>query len=322
MEQFQRRLGKDDPRVSIVVPSYRRAAWLSECLLSLIAQEFQDWEAIVVDDGSPSDEIAEVVSAIADVRLRYLRHPANRGTGAALNTGYGAARADLVLPMGSDDKLEPSFLRLTEAVLREDPQVGCVFTDFQLFGDSDKIVHQAVRSLEDMLRGSWIPGGGTLQRRSIWESVGGYCELKGVIDWDFWIGACELGLAAAHIPEPLYLYRRHDGSLSRERWSIEFRMREAIYARHRTTFDHFGLGRQFRASGYLKSSKGYSGDGQRMRGVLLAVRAVQLDPTDARARHHLAKLLIPRPILERVRRPRASKVEAGRNERPHPIDPA
>ncbi len=114
---------------------------------------------------------------------------------------------------------------MTYAALADDPSLDCVFTDFHIFGDSDRIRRNTVRTLRDLLLVNWIPGSGTLQRKRIWEGVGGYCELlSSDEDWDYWIGAYERGLTAEHIPEPLYRYREHGGSLTAGRWPIEFEL--------------------------------------------------------------------------------------------------
>ena len=101
------------PTVSVVVPCYRRGDLLRECLESLRAQGFQDWEAIVIDDGTPSTEVMDAVTSLGDPRVRYVRHPRNLGLAAARNTGFRQAKADLVLPFDSDDRLHPAFLDTT-----------------------------------------------------------------------------------------------------------------------------------------------------------------------------------------------------------------
>ena len=304
------------PDVSIVVPCYGRGDMLLECLRSIVAQEFQDWEAIVVDDGTPTTEVQDRVRRVSDRRIRYIRHLRNLGPSAARNTGFKAARADVIVSVDSDDSLDPSFLRVTLAALDADPTTDGVFTDFQLFGDSDDVRYQRVRSLRELLLENWIPGSGTLQRKRIWERVGGYCERRDLTaeDWDFWIGASERGLKVQHIPGPLYRYREHRDSITAERWSSEYRLRELIYARHRRKFDDEGLGAQFRAAGYFASSVGYLRAGRHVRSARLALHAALLEPGNRRFRRHLAVSLLPETLVtrrrERRRRAQRSEVPA------------
>lgn len=93
------------PRLSVIMPSFNQAAFLPRALASLVAQDFGDWEAIAVDDGS-SDDTASLLAAWAraEPRLRVLRHGHNRGLGAALNTGLDAARGAFIAHLPSDDQ--------------------------------------------------------------------------------------------------------------------------------------------------------------------------------------------------------------------------
>jgi len=94
--------------VTIVIPCYRHAHYLEECLTSVRAQTHAAWKAIVVDDCSPDEqEIRKVVERFADPRIRIVRHEVNRGLGASRNTGIRASDTELVLPLDSDDRLAP-----------------------------------------------------------------------------------------------------------------------------------------------------------------------------------------------------------------------
>lgn len=298
------------PTVSVVVPCYRRGDLLRECLESLRAQDFHDWEAIVVDDGTPSTEVEDTVADLKDPRMRYVRHQTNRGLAAARNTGYRHGRADIVLPLDSDDRLDPAFLAKTVRAFQDDPTTDCVFTDFQTFGDSQGVKSNRVGSLEDMLQGQWIPGPGTLQRKAIWEAAGGYCEppiMSQECEWDFWLGACERGLNPVHIPEPLYLYRTHADAMSAGSRLREARQREVIYQRHKLTFAQFKRGSQFRATGYLNSATACFGNNQRGRTIRLTLRGLSLDPKEARLWRLLAIALLPAAWVDHIHERHLSK---------------
>ena len=266
------------PSVSVVIPAFNQAGFLRECLESIAAQEMTDWEAIVVDDASTECDLEEVVAELHDARFRVIRHTRNRGEGAARNTGFESARATLVLPMDSDDKLHPEFLSVaTRALVGASPEVDCVYTDFQLFGASSEVWRNtADRTLRDILHAQWIPGPGTLMRRAVWERTGGYSDAdvlrRGNADWDFWIGALAAGAMPMHLPLPLYLYRRHHSSLSATMSASDYRQREYIYLRHRELFDRHRAGGEFRAAGYLNSARYAWATHERMRGLSLLVR--------------------------------------------------
>jgi len=103
------------PFFSVVIPVYNRAAALGEALSSVLAQSEQDFEIIVVDDGSTDDPKA-TVDAIADPRIRFIAQD-NRGGGAARNAGIRAARGRFVAFLDSDDVFLPGHLVAMRALL-------------------------------------------------------------------------------------------------------------------------------------------------------------------------------------------------------------
>lgn len=115
-----------------MMPAYRTEATIRESVESVLAQSVTDLELIVVDDASPAP-VHEVLHDVADERLRIIRHPRNRGPGAARNTALAAARSPLVSQLDADDMWEPGYL---EAVLPRfaDPGVGLVYTNATILG--------------------------------------------------------------------------------------------------------------------------------------------------------------------------------------------
>jgi CDP-glycerol glycerophosphotransferase len=105
-----RRVDRSDPLVSVVVPAYRVEEWLSECLESLVDQEYPHWEALVIDDGSP-DRTGELADtwAVHEPRIRVVHTP-NRGLGAARNEGIRHSRGTYLAFLDSDDVLPPVAL--------------------------------------------------------------------------------------------------------------------------------------------------------------------------------------------------------------------
>lgn len=105
------------PFFSVIIPVYNRAHVLGRALTSILAQDCQDFEIIVVDDGS-SDNPAEAIARFADARITYIRQR-NRGGGAARNAGIDAARGRYIAPLDSDDEFLPGHLARMKALLQE-----------------------------------------------------------------------------------------------------------------------------------------------------------------------------------------------------------
>src|ERR1017187_7936626 len=98
-----------NPTVSVVIPTYNRARILPRAVKSVVSQTLEDWELLVVDDGS-ADDTEQVVAAFGDSRIHYIRHERNRGQSAAQNTGIRASRGTYVAFLDSDDEWLPEKL--------------------------------------------------------------------------------------------------------------------------------------------------------------------------------------------------------------------
>ena len=268
--------------VSIVVPVYNQVEFLGDCLQSFVDQGFSHWEAIVVDDASTQGDAERVAHELGDARIRFVRHPQNRGLGAARNTGFRLAQSQLVLPVDADDMLHPTFLEKVGSAMLERPDADCAFADLQLFGASHEVWHYKMCDTATMLVRQWIPGAGTLMQRSLWARIGGYCEAPEILgneDWDFWLAAVTIGIQAVHVPEVLYLYRRHEASMEARLKYEDFQHREFLYRRHRALFDRYHAGPAFLAAGYARSASASHEKGERLRAFELALKSVTLSPT-------------------------------------------
>lgn len=105
------------PMFSVVIPVYDRADTIGRAVESCLGQDFEDYEVVVVDDGS-TDGSDRVVRSYADPRLHLLRHAQNRGVNPARNTGVRAAAGDWIVFLDSDDELMPTALRTMDGRMR------------------------------------------------------------------------------------------------------------------------------------------------------------------------------------------------------------
>ncbi|HEY6258531.1 MAG TPA: glycosyltransferase family A protein [Xanthobacteraceae bacterium] len=201
------------PRVSIIVPCHNGGRFLDGLLASLGAQTFRDFEVIIVDDGSTEVATRERLAQL-DPAIRVV-HQENRYLPGARNRGFLEARAELVLPLDCDDRLEPSYLAETVPLLESAPaDVGFVFTHLYL---TDTIAGVLPRHLNrfDQLFLNQLPYC-MLVRSSAWRAVGGYDETMhdGGEDWEFNIRLSSAGLRGIELPKPLFVYAvRPDGML-------------------------------------------------------------------------------------------------------------
>jgi glycosyltransferase involved in cell wall biosynthesis len=118
-------------KVSIILPSYNRAYIVADALQSALTQTWQDFEVILVDDGSV-DNTVEVVANFQSEKLRYIRHDKNQGLSAALNTGIAAAEGELIALLDSDDVWKTDKLERQVAFLAKHPEIDAAFCDIEL----------------------------------------------------------------------------------------------------------------------------------------------------------------------------------------------
>lgn len=119
------------PAIAVIMPVYNRATTVQRAIDSVLAQDFGDFELIVVDDGS-SDGTHDVVEAVGDARIRCLRQPENMGGNAARNRGVRDAASPLVTFLDSDDTFLPHKLGFIARYFRDHPEIDAVIDSFQL----------------------------------------------------------------------------------------------------------------------------------------------------------------------------------------------
>jgi glycosyltransferase involved in cell wall biosynthesis len=117
----------DQPMVSVIMPAYNAADFIDEALQSVLDQNYQPLEILVVDDGS-SDDTPAVAARYGD-KIRYIRQD-NAGPGAARNRGLDLARGELIAFLDSDDTWLAGKLARQTALMSADPDIGLSFHDF------------------------------------------------------------------------------------------------------------------------------------------------------------------------------------------------
>lgn len=228
----------DPPSISIIVPAYGVAHLLGDALKSLQKQDFQDWEAIVIDDGAPDDVAGAVAAFSGDPRIRFLATD-NGGLAVARNRAIASARAPLVSLLDGDDIYEPDYLSAMIGALDADPDLGFVTCDATLFGMPRREGHRFSRdapqmppiTLERVLSRAFnIFVGCTIRREAI-DSVGGFDgALRSAEDLDLWIRLLAAGWRCGHVARPLVRYRRRPDSLSADTGGL-LRATEQVYAK-------------------------------------------------------------------------------------------
>ena len=177
------------PIVSVVIPVFNRREALRRAVLSVLLQSFEDYELIVVDDGS-TEPVADVIAD--QPRVRLLRHRTNSGAAAARNTGAREATAKYIAFLDSDDAWHPEKLARQVAFMRSKPHIYASCTGFALInelGMFDQRLPPPDSNLREILKGCRISPGSTLMiERRLCKVVGAMDEtLYRLEDWDWLI---------------------------------------------------------------------------------------------------------------------------------------
>jgi glycosyltransferase involved in cell wall biosynthesis len=228
------------PLISIIVPCYNQAIYLTECLNSVLAQTYDHWECLIVDDGSP-DNTAEVAIKFEkqDTRFIYLKKE-NGGLPSARNYGIRHARGAFILPLDADDKIHPEYLAAALRVFQSNDQIAVVYCKARLFGAVNRRWYLPAFSPERLAKDN-IVFCSALIRKNTLDKVGGYDEklIYGKEDWDLWIGIYSAGGQFYRINKVLFFYRIKQQSMItdfRKNYEKNFYTHSLILSKHHVFF--------------------------------------------------------------------------------------
>jgi glycosyltransferase involved in cell wall biosynthesis len=193
------------PAVSVIVPCYNGGRFLDSLMASLACQTFQNFEIVIVDDGSDDEETPRKLASLED-RARVIRQD-NRGPAAARNTAILAARADIIAMVDCDDTVDPRFLGETVPLLAAAPsEIGVVVTHVRLAGAEAGVARRYFNRFDLLFTNTLSVG--LVVRKRCWLAVGGYDDsmCEGYEDWDFSLRLVEAGVRGIEVPKPLYSY--------------------------------------------------------------------------------------------------------------------
>lgn len=213
---------KQAPLVSIVAPCYNAEKYLEEAIASIFAQDYPNFEVIIVDDGSSDNSIA-MLRQLQQTHDFQLYTQANQGVSAALNHGLRYAKGDYVSTPDLDDIMLPQSVRIRVDYLEQHPQVGCVGA-LIIYMDSDgNTIKQQQRDeirtydFDKVLSGAVVIGAPVaLYRMSAMRSAGFYAPSLRVQDFQMTLRIARLGYEVHELPVCVTRYRRHPNNLSRK----------------------------------------------------------------------------------------------------------
>ena len=201
------------PKVSVVIPCFNQGQYIGDAVDSVLAQTYQDFEIIIVNDGSTDTYTNNILLGYHNPKISLIT-TTNQGLSSARNNGIQAAAGEYILPLDADDKIGRNYLEEAVKVLDGNSKIGIVYSDAEFF---------------DQKRGRWVLPRYTARkllmeniifcaaifRKETWTQIGGYNpNMKfGLEDWDFWLSITGAGYHAYKIPKILFFYRIKSDSM-------------------------------------------------------------------------------------------------------------
>lgn len=218
--------------VSVVLPVYNGEEYLSFALDSVLAQTYQNFELIIVNDGS-TDRSGDIASGYTkkSQKIKYIEFESNRRLPAALNAGFVAARGGYFTWISHDNIILPDFLKIMVSELENNKNAAMVYGNMRIIDENGKIIRchgwfeqppmsgnvilpDTAEELNDVANNTI--GAAFLYRAKAARFIGGYDESRfGIEDYDYWMRMNEIfNIFHTRYKEPLYLYRFHKNSLT------------------------------------------------------------------------------------------------------------
>lgn len=199
-------------KVSIIIPCYEQAQYLSEAIESALAQT-EKCEVIVINDGSP-DNTKEVASKYSVKLINQV----NKGLASSRNTGIMNATGEWIMPLDADDVLMPDCVGELLYKAEQDPDADVIGPSLKEFGLSNAVtILKENPTIEDMRIGNHL-GYFSMIRKSALLEVGGYSPRmdKGWEDYHLWFDLLSRGKKIVTVPMPLVYYRTKANSMWHE----------------------------------------------------------------------------------------------------------
>jgi glycosyltransferase involved in cell wall biosynthesis len=230
------------PNVSVVIPCFNQGNYITEALDSIHQQSHQDYEVIVVDDGSTEPETIKILREINHPKVKTI-HTTNQGLASARNNGIDVARSEIVLPLDADDKIERTYMEKALSVFESHPIVGIVYCNPIFFGAKNGKIVLPEFSITRLLFENLIFCSAFFLKKE-WKKVNGFnSNMKyGCEDWDFWLSMVANGNIPYRIPEFLFFYRKRKGSMSHAITAEQANaMISQVYLNHKEFYEQHAL---------------------------------------------------------------------------------
>jgi glycosyltransferase involved in cell wall biosynthesis len=203
----------NQPKVSIVLPTYNGAAFIKQSIESCLAQTYQNIELIIVNDGS-TDNTLEQIESFNNHRIILIKQDKNQGHIAALNKGFSVSSGDLLTWTSDDNYYALNAIAVMAEELNKHKDIDFVYSKYQVINPKGEPLRIGRFEDPDYLDIDNCIGGCFLYRRKVYEAVGDFNpEAFLAEDYEYWLRVRQK-FGMKKIDAVLYYYREHDKSLT------------------------------------------------------------------------------------------------------------
>jgi glycosyltransferase involved in cell wall biosynthesis len=226
------------PKVSIIMPVLNGEKFIDLAIGSIVAQTFQDYELIVINDGSTDATCERLARFEPHMKLTILHHSAKQGIARSVNDGIRHARGGCIAFLDHDDEWFPEFLQTQVGYLEAHTEVGMVHSDFQTIDGAGEIIEHSVALCRhrrrpsgsvfaDLFMDSFIVGNSVLIRKECFERLGGFDETLRWGDYHMWLRIAR-HYRVDYVPRVLTKYRQHASQQTRGVKAVEEAVGESV----------------------------------------------------------------------------------------------
>ena len=234
----------NSPFISVICTAFNQAEYISECIDSVLSQDYPDFELIIHDNGSPDNTKERIRKAIqGNEKVVFKELFENIGLPKAFNLGFNISKGDLLMDLSGDDRLTPgALISFAEKFEEVDPEYGVVYSNSELINEEGESLgfHFSENSkppegsIFSTLVGKYVISAPSMMfRKEVINKLGGYDENLLYEDFDFWVRSSR---------EYKYAYLDRVNVLERQ---------------HSRSFSRTGMGKEFEGSTYIVCQKAF-----------------------------------------------------------------
>jgi cellulose synthase/poly-beta-1,6-N-acetylglucosamine synthase-like glycosyltransferase len=209
-------INKNQPIVSVVIPIFNYGQQFEKTLQSVFQSTYKNIEIIIVNDGSSDEYVLNKLNSLSEHPNIKIVNQKNSGPSEARNNGIKNSIGEFILPLDSDDKIEPEYIQSCVNILKRNKNISPVYCDTIHVGQIQGIEKRPEWSIDRLIQGPFIVNCSMFHKEAFEKCEGYDTALFGWEDYDLWIRMGKNGYKGHRIPKPLFTYFHHekDGTVS------------------------------------------------------------------------------------------------------------